>query len=108
MCVGIVVEEVANRKSPSDQGSAVDVVLAGQLVRSVGNIFLFTAEPERLFQVVALWADLGESGAGLLRFAVRKTGESQRAVEAKALRQFRVEIKLAAIPQPHAKKRRGR
>src|SRR5947209_3456332 len=108
MCVGIVVEEIANRKSPDDQGHAVDVVLAGQLVWPVGDIFLFTAEPERLFQVVALRANLGESGAGLLRFAVRKTGESQRTVEATALRQFRVEIKLPAIPQPHAKKRGSR
>src|SRR5207244_13400991 len=56
-------------------------------------------------QVVALRTNLREGGAGLLRFAVRKAGQSERAVEAKALRQFRVEIKLAAIPQPHAKER---
>ena len=45
-------------------------------------------------------------GAGLLRFAVREAGEAERAVEAKSLRGFRVEVELAAFPEPHAEKRR--
>ena len=105
MRVGIVVEEIADRKTPYDQRHAIDVALSRQLVGPVGDVFLLAAEPERLFQVVALRPDLRIFGAGLLRLAVWKAGQSNRAVETKALRELRVEIKLPALPEPHTEKR---
>src|SRR5437588_6533659 len=108
MRVRIVVEEIADRKTPDDQRDAIDVPLAGQLVGPVGDVFLLAAETEGLLEIIALRADFRIFGAGLLRFSVRKAREAQRAVETKALRQLRIEIKLAALPQPHAEKCRRR
>src|SRR5260370_28172008 len=98
MRVSIVVEEIADRKTPDDQGDAIDVALARQLVGPVGDVFLFAAETEGLFEVIALRPDFWIFGAGLLRLAVRKAGEAERAVEAKALRDLGVEVELAALP----------
>ena len=106
MRVGVAVEEVADREAADDQRDAVDVALARQLIGGVGDVFLFAAETEGLLEIIALRAEFRERRAGLLRLAVGKAGKAQRAVEAEALRQLRVEIEFAALPQPHAEERR--
>ena len=102
--IGIVVEEVAHRKAADNDGHAIDVAFAGKLVRAVGDIFLFAAETEGLLEEVALRADSRKRRARLLRLAVRKAGDAERAVDPEALRQFRIEIQFAAFPQLDAEK----
>jgi hypothetical protein len=72
------------------------------LIGRVRDFFLLTAETEGLAQVIALRADFGERRAGFLRLAIWKAGQSERAVQTKTLRKLRVEIKLAALPEPPA------
>src|SRR6185437_12120220 len=103
--IGVVVEEVADRKAAHDERDAVDVTLACELVGTIGDILLLTAEPKGLLEVVALRPDPRERRAGLLGFAIRKSGNPKRAVEAEALRELRVEIELAALPKPDAEER---
>src|ERR1035438_4687866 len=108
MAVRIVVEKVSDREPADDQGNAIDVAFAFQLIGAVGDIFLFAAETEGLFDVIALRTDFRERGAGLLRLAVRKAGDAERAVEPEALREFRVEIELGPLPEPDTEKGRRR
>ena len=100
MRIGVVVEEVADCEATDDQGEAVDVALARELVRTVGDVFLLAAEAEGLLQVIALRTDLGEGRAGFLRFAVREAANPKRVPKAKTLCDFRVEIGFTALPQP--------
>src|SRR6185312_13634640 len=102
MGVSVVVEEISDRKAADDERDAIDVPLAGQLVGSVGDILLLAAETPGLLEIIALRTDFREGRAGLLRLAIGKTGKAERAVQAKPLRQLRVEIELATVPQAHA------
>ena len=108
MRIGVVIEEVADREAADNKRDAIDVALTCELVRTVGDVFLLAAEPEGLLEVVALRTDLRERCAGLLRFAIGETGKAERAVQAKPLREFGVEIDLAAVPKPRAEKGRRR
>ena len=106
--VGIAVEEIADREAADDQRDAVDVALARQLVGGVSDVFLFAAESEGLLEIIALRPEFRECRARLLRFAIGETRKAQRSVQAEALREFRVEIEFAALPQPNTEEcRRG-
>ncbi len=83
-------------------GDAIDVALAGHLQRAVCDVFLFTAEAEGLAEVIPLRAEFRILGAALLCLAIGEAAEAQGAADAEALRQFRVEIELAAVPQAPA------
>jgi hypothetical protein len=106
--IGVVVEVVADGEAADNEGDAIDVALAGQLVQGVGDLLLLAAEPEGLFEEIALCAKPRKWGAGLLRFPVGKTGQSQRAVDAETLRELGIQIDLAAVPEPRAEKGRRR
>src|ERR1700737_2358261 len=103
MRIGIIVKEIAHRKAAKDEGDAIDVTLARELIGSVGDILLLAAKPPSLLNEVALRTRLSERRAGLLRLAVRKAGSPGRAVQAIPLVILGVEIELGAIPQPHTK-----
>ena len=73
--------------------------------RTIRNLFLLAAEAECLAEEIALRAEFRKIRAALLRFTIRKACQPERSVQAESLRQFRVEIQFAAIPQPPSEKR---
>src|SRR6202022_2206842 len=103
--VGVAVEKVANGKSPDRQCHAVDVAFSSELKRAVRHLFLLAAEAEGLADEIALRAELRKIRTALLRFTIRKASQPERRVQAESLRQFRIEVELAAVPQPPAEKR---
>jgi len=106
--IGIVVEKVSDREAADHEGDAINIALALELIGAVRDIFLFASEPERLLDVVALRANFRERGACLLRLPVGESADAQRAVQAETLCKLGIEVKLAALPEPDAKKGRRR
>src|SRR6201999_2209403 len=82
--IAVVVEEIADGKAADDERDPVDVTLARELIGSVLNLFLLATETESLFQIIALGAISRLGGARLLRLAVGKAGDAQRAADAES------------------------
>ena len=99
VCVSIGVKKIADRKSSNCQGDAVNVALAGNLVRAVFDRFLLAAQTKSLAEKITLRADAGKFGSGFLGFAITETSKTEGFGDAETLRQFGIEIDLAAFPE---------
>ena len=106
MRIGVAVEYIDYREPARRDGDPGDILLSGELVRSVLDRLLLAAEAEGLPH-----EDTGDVyprhwEVRFLRFTVGKASDSQRVVEAKALHEFRVDIDFGAVPRSIAEVRR--
>src|SRR5262249_40037096 len=94
------VKYVDNRELSRLHCQPVDVDLAGELQLATWKLFLFAAEAKGLAHEQARRVEVRVGEIRLLRLAVCEATGARGVVQAKSLEQFRIEIDLAAFPEP--------
>ena len=98
--IGVAVEDIGDGEFAGLDRQPRDIGLAGELTRSAGQLFLLAAEAKGLTQEQPRRVVVRIGEVGFLRFAARKAGGADGVVQAESLQQFRIEIDLAALPEP--------
>src|ERR1017187_2175439 len=104
MAEGVVVEKVVSGKRADREYQAVHVLVPGELPRVGVQRLLAPAEAEHLANEEPRGVVMQVGISRLHSLAIRESGDSNRAAEPVALKEFRVVEKFAALPKPPTEK----